>query len=144
MLLALVLLVAVAVGGLWLWGRPRAHVAMPTAATSPENVVRSYVRALDARDFATSNALGPYGDDHWWSLRAPTITGIKVQSVRAMSAQDRSYSRAKEWKQGVEVDTSANFADWGGIDDGHDQPWNYILVRNSSTDPWRILDWGRS
>ncbi len=145
-LLTVVLVVAVAVGGLWLWGRPRSHVAMPTAASSPEQVVRAYVTALDARDFDTSNALQPQGGlagDHWWSVQAPTISNLKVISVRAESDADRANGAGHGYRQAVDVNTTADFTNWGGMDDGRGQPWTYILVRNSASERWRIADWGR-
>ena len=81
-LLVAVLVVVMLAAGVWLWRGPRANLSMPGPAASPVAVVRTYVTALDERDFAVSNALQPYGgDSHWWSFDAPTIERLSITGI---------------------------------------------------------------
>jgi hypothetical protein len=77
------------------------------------------VRALDERDFSTSNAIQPYGgDDHWWDFEAPTIRHLRITGAGTVGPASRLDAGASRWKQGVEVDTTATFHNFGGMSDG--------------------------
>jgi hypothetical protein len=116
---------------------------MPDSRATPVAVVRAYVRALDERDFSTSNAIQPYGgDNRWWELEAPTIRHLHITSAGTVGPASRLDIGASHWKQGVEVDTTATFHNFSGMRDGS-APWSYELVRDSSEQPWKVLDWGQ-
>lgn len=127
------------------WSMPRGSVALPGPATSPTDVVRAYVRALDARDYTTSNSIqtmGPDLEQHGW-FGGPTITHLKITGAAPVATgADFPDSRVTRYRQVAVVDTDAVFHDWSGMQDGR-QPWSYYLVRSSSTQPWRIADWGQ-
>ncbi|WP_344151697.1 hypothetical protein [Nocardioides koreensis] len=61
--LALVLVLGVLAAGLWLWARPRQDVAPPGPDATPIQVVATYLQAINARDFKTSNQI-PLPEDH--------------------------------------------------------------------------------
>lgn len=137
-LLGAVLLVVALVAGGWLWLGPRANLSLPGPAASPVAVVRTYVTALDERDFAVSNALQPYGSDsHWWSFEPPTVRNLSITGVHIYR-----HGQSARWRQTAYVSTTAVFADWSGMRDGR-AGWGYYLARNSDTRPWRIVDWGQ-
>lgn len=152
MLLAIALIVAVPIGALWLWGRPRAHLALPTAATPPAEVVRTYARAMNARDFGACKHMGvgdagdPVAD--WSTLHGPQILDLKIDGVsRVMSgpkAAKRQYDRGlKRWNEVVEVDTTETLKNFDGTPDpepGH--VFSFVLVRHDASQPWRIYSAG--
>lgn len=142
--LAVLVALAGVAAALWIPIRPRASVAMPTPRTTPDAVVRTYVQALDGRDFSTSNALQPYGNNnHWWTLSPPRITNLRITHTGHVEPGSQlGVAGSGRWKQGVEVDTTAILHNWSGMDNGP-APWGYYLVRGNNKQPWRILDWGQ-
>jgi len=147
-LLALALVVAVPIGGLWLWGRPRANITMPTAATSPAEVVRTYARAMNARDFSACKhmGVGDAGDPaaDWSTLQGPQMLDLKIERVgRVMSGRQAAKQQddrdLKGWDQVVEVQTSETLKNFDGTSDpepGH--AFSFELVRHDTSQPWRI------
>lgn len=139
--------VALGAGGLWFWAMPHDSVRVPVPGpdSSPTQVVRTYVRALDARDYSTSNAiqmLGPAVENHGLT-GGPKITHLKIIRATPVTAGAAfPDSRLTSWKQVAEVDTQADFHDWGGMQDGPNG-WSYYLVRNTDSQRWRIADWGQ-
>jgi len=54
--------------GIWLWARPRDDVSPPTSDSTPLEVVTTYLDAINARDFETSNKIPlPEHHDGLWS-----------------------------------------------------------------------------
>ncbi|TWP37221.1 hypothetical protein [Leekyejoonella antrihumi] len=142
LLLAVLVVIVVPVGGLWLWGRPRAHVPLPTARASPVDVVKMYVRAMNDRDFSVCTRMQVSdGQDigaGWASLPAPNITNLRIGDVHAMTPGLRS------WNESVVVDTTATLNNFEGFHNSQpDQPWSFELVRHDSSKPWRIIDQGQ-
>ncbi|MDQ2849292.1 hypothetical protein V3G39_10340 [Dermatophilaceae bacterium Sec6.4] len=150
--LAVVLTVAVSIGGLWLWGKPRSSHVMPTAQTSPVDVVMTYVRALNDRDFAASVRMGAdsRGDisADWFTVHAPNMTNVTIDHVDAVMPGPRaatylSNSELAGWEQTVHVDTTVTLNNFEGFHGPEtDQPWSYELVRHNNSKPWRIFDQG--
>lgn len=146
-LLTVVLVVGIPVGGLWLWGKPRAHVALPTAA-APADVVRSYARAMNARDYDACKRMGVDGAGeqfaHWWTPHGPQIRDLKIIGVgRVMSGLQASDPWSdpslRGWEQAVDVQTSETLVNFDGTPDpepGH--AFTFTLVRHDSSQPWRI------
>ena len=150
---AIVLVLVVPVGGLWLWGKPRAHVPFPTARASPAVVVQTYVRAMNDRDFDTCAHMeldsdGGFGAG-WASLHAPNMQGLTINRVDPVvpgrrAAKDQYNSDLTAWEQTVEVDTTATLNNFQGVHASMpDQPWSFELVRHDSSQPWRIFDQGQ-
>jgi len=139
--------------GLWLWGRPRADIAMPQATTSPADLVRTYVQALNSRDFSACRQMGVDNETGigatWATVHAPNVTALSIDHVTRVipglrGATAQSDPRLRGWEQTVEVDTTAtmhNFDGFHGVEAG--QPWSYELVRHDGSEPWRILDQGQ-
>lgn len=145
------LAIAVVLGclGLWLWGKPRAEVTVPPPSTSPAEFIRTYAHALNERDFKAAHTMYPTGpEDHWWELHTPHITDLEIVRVSPVTPGAHCRSQvATAWKQCVQVDTTATFQNWKGMDDA-DKPtkmgWTYYLVRTSNATQWRIIDWAKS
>lgn len=148
---ALAIVVALAALGYWLWGKPRATVPLPSASTSPTEFVHTFARALNDRDYKTAKSMvirGRVGiKADWWDLHGPRITDIKVTKQWPVTSGAQCGSRiAAKWKQCAQVDTKATFHHWEGLTQGGEPkrvPWSYFLVRNSDSERWHILDWGR-
>ncbi len=64
--LAVVLCVAVLI-----WSAPRAQVPVPGPQATPEQVVRAYVAAVNARDFTTANAIDARPDSDLGQFSRP-------------------------------------------------------------------------
>lgn len=106
--------------------------------------MRAYVDALDARDFATSNAMTAAGLDsqyHWWS-RPGSMTDLRIVSAHVI--QDMSAYRHTSLfghRYGAEVETSVIF-NGGDLPQGR-QPWSFYLARQNKSQPWTIIDMGQ-
>lgn len=140
-------LTTAALCGLLLWGAgilnvPTQHVAMPPANASPEEVVRVYLAAQNAGDVGTMNAM--VVDDHMRHSRSAgrwVVTDIDISPAMAEGLQG---TRAEGWTQAVHVDVSffTRRAPDITIQQGVRQPWGYLLVRNTDSERWRIIDQG--
>jgi hypothetical protein len=149
--LGLAIIVLAGVLGLWLWGKPRETVARPDADTPPAGVVRTFAKALNDRDFNAAKA-AVVGDRvgvdaGWWSLHGPRVEDLRIIRTGPVTtgAQCATEAAAK-WKKCVQVDTEATFRHVKGMTEGSKpdhEPWSYYLVRNKSSQTWRILDWGK-
>lgn len=140
-------LAALVVGAGWLWLRPKAHVALPGPSATPGQVVRAYVNALDARDFATSNAMTSAHLDihnHWWS-RPGTIDDLHVSRAHLIGHLSLAYrdslASVEDDRYAADVDTSVVFH--GGDWPQGRQPWSFLLVRQHKDQPWTVLDMGQ-
>ena len=138
--LAVLLVVAV---GLWLRSTgPTERVPLPPVGASPEQVVGTYLEAMNAGDVDTINALvvSDYlqrsrSDSRW------TVTDITIHSAQPESLTN---SAAEGWSQAVNVPVTfrTTHAPDISIPDDEEMYWGYLLVRNKDTDPWRIIDQG--
>ncbi|TWP37435.1 hypothetical protein [Leekyejoonella antrihumi] len=148
----LVAVVLIPTGALWLWGRPREHVSLPTADTKPAEVVRKYVRALNERDYDACKRLGigdggdPYAS--WYTLHGPQVRDLRIERVSRSAAGPAAArynydSGLRPWHQVVivsTIQTQVNFTGSGEVNAGNS--WSYELVRQASTQPWRIYSAG--
>ncbi|UIJ35622.1 DUF4829 domain-containing protein [Allobranchiibius sp. GilTou73] len=125
---------------------PHKTVALPVTTASPTDVLNTYVRAINDRDYSTANALllgGTGLENHGW-FDAPSIKHLKVTHVTGpySGARDPT-SSVTDYKQVVEVDTEAHFDHWPGGNDGQ-KMWSYYLARNANTQPWRVVAQGQA
>ena len=132
-------------GAGWFLGTRHGSVQLPSAQSSPTDVVRAYVRAVDVRGIATANAIqmvGPPDEDQGW-YHSPSITNLTIEHTPPVSAGSTwPGTRMTGYRQVSEVDTTATFRHWDGMQDGR-TAWSYYLVRNADTERWRIADWGQ-
>jgi hypothetical protein len=126
--------VAVAGGG-WLWeNQPKYDVPVPPGNAGPDDVVRAYVRALDAHDGATARALST--SDHRAVTRSwlADTSGMKALSVSAPVTEGSRVQVA------VVFDLHQHWwTDDPSMRPGH-HTWNYILVHREGR--WLIQDEG--
>lgn len=152
-IVGLCLAVAVLCGvlGLWLWGKPRTTVPVPTSGDSPAKVVRTFAKALNDRDYSVAKSIvvgDQVGvDSQWWSLHGPRVEDLQIiRTDSAISGAGCHRPTASSWRTCVEVHTVATLKHVKGAQEsaepGHER-WTYYLVRNDSSQRWRILDWDK-
>ena len=149
--LGLAIIVLAGVLGLWLWGKPRETVALPSSSASPASVVRTFAKALNDRDFSAAKKVvigDRVGvDAGWWSLHGPRVDDLRILRTGPVTSGAQCESKAAaRWKKCVQVDTEATFKHVKGLTKGskpHHEAWSYFLVRNDPSRSWRILDWGK-
>lgn len=138
--------VAVATAGAGFVHAPHTTVALPGAQASPATVIRTYVRAINDRDYSTANAIqlrGPRIEDHGW-FDAPSIRHLNVTHVTPVySGKDVPSSSVTSFKQVVEVDIRGQFHHWDDGLPGGDHMVSYYLGRNTDAQRWRIVDEGQ-
>jgi hypothetical protein len=78
---------AVTGGGWWWWNTPRYDVPMPSATAGPGDVVRAYMRALDAHDGATAWALSTSSHRAVTGSWLADTSGMKALKVSAPIAE---------------------------------------------------------
>ena len=149
--LGLAIVVLLGVLGLWLWGKPRTSVPLPSAHTTPAAVVETFAKALNDRDFPAAknmvvgNKVGV--DAGWWDLHGPRIEQLQIiRTGPVKSGAACGPKIAAAWRQCVVVETLSTFRHVKSLATGDDprrESWSYFLVRNNSSDRWRILDWGK-
>lgn len=133
----------VAVGTAGVLTAPTAHVRVPAATASPEQVVRTYLAASSAHDVATMNALSA-GDRFQRASRfRPTWMVSKVRTF-APTADGGPGSAWTGWHQVVNVSVDMFVLKGHDLNFPDHTPatWGYILARQSDRDPWRIIDQG--
>ncbi len=118
------------------------------ASTSPEDVVRTYLGALQEGDEAAAAALTtqPYSGRDAWAADPPTIEDVEVSGAITQAAAGAhgavGESHAQEHAQAVLVPVTFELR--GADTSMPDGPtaWGYILVRDGGTEAWRIADAG--
>lgn len=120
-------------------------------SASPEEVVHSFIEAIDAGDEEVGRML--VADDRWSRLqpwfrssltgRHPQISDLVIRDVTAFtSSMPAAGTAAEGYRQGVSV--GVTFTLTNADESMHDGPttWGYVLGRNSDDDGWRIIDNG--
>jgi hypothetical protein len=129
-----VAVVAVAGGGWWWESTPRYDVPVPPAGAGPGDVVRAYMRALDAHDGATARALSAPGHRGVTGTWLAATCGMKALEVSAPIAEG----------SGVQVAVAFDLHQHWWTDDPSVRPgrhdWSYLLVRQQGR--WLIQDEG--
>jgi hypothetical protein len=147
--LAVAVLVAAVLGAVYLLGYrlnvQTGSVPVPSAAASPDDVVRSYVEAYNHRDFDTTKAIYPSGQSAFSRYRAMgTMRDLRIIQSRATPEADLSGTS----KAGYSYDRVEVTVDYSGLtgsglayDDGPNG-WTYWLERSTASEPWTITDHG--
>ena len=118
------------------------------ACTCPEDVVRTYLRALQEGDQAAAAALTsrPCSGRGAWAADPPSIEDVEVCGAITQPAAGAhgavGESHAQEHAQAVLVPVTFELrgADTS-VPDGP-SAWGYLLVRDGDTEAWRIADAG--
>ncbi len=118
------------------------------ASTSPEDVVRTYLGALQEGDEAAAAALTtqPYSGRDAWAADPPTIEDVEVSEAITQPAAGADgavgESHAQEHAQAVLVPVTFELR--GADTSMPDGPtaWGYTVVRDGDTEAWRIADAG--
>lgn len=137
--LRLLLLVAVLVCS-GATGCSREGIELPPPDATPEEVVRAYIDAVNARDCRSLKALSvpavstrvQCGDD-------VTLTNIRIGEAREDGCCGMSESFAQSRNVPVVFDRRGVGM---GTADQSDVAWAYILVRDDDDQPWRVVDQG--
>jgi hypothetical protein len=122
---------------------------LPASAT-PEEVIRAFVAAENARDKTTALSFvtprhaesmlrsqgGPFGDSGPFGLRrGKPITDLRLDPPDSEYPRSGGGSMADGWQQAVLVRATYQR-------DGTRTLWGYLLVRNTTTERWTIADEG--
>ncbi len=121
-------------------------VAAPTAAASPEDVVRAYVEAYNDRDFATMTAIYSSGQAAFSRFRAMgTMHHLQVITSRVATDDDLAGTFPKAGHSYYRVEVRFDYTGLTGSDlTAQDGPSGstYWLERSSIDEPWTITDQG--
>lgn len=98
------------------WAAPRGHVTEPGPRATPSEVARAYARAIDARDFATANAIDGRPGQHLGRYSRPG----RVDDVHVLKV----FRDGRDW----DVIFSADFRGGDATLRGR-QVWGYLLER---------------
>jgi hypothetical protein len=127
--LAPVAVAAALIVGAFFWSAPREDVAAPGPGATPEQVVRAYIDAVNARDFDTANTIDARQGEDLGRFSQP------------MEAHDVEMGDTVTVGSEAHVIFTADFgAGDGTVEDG---PWGYYLERGGDG-LWRITDAGVS
>jgi len=119
------------------WAPARQDVADPPPDASAQQVVSSYLAAVNARDFSTANRLTLSSVLQFGRLdRAPSFSQIQVGQPR--QDDDGSATLGTGFRESVFV--PVEFV--RNAETATPTPWGYRLVRTSADAPWRIIDNG--
>ena len=124
-----VVLVVVVCVAVLVWSAPRTQVPAPGPQATPQQVVRAYVAAINARDFSTANAIDARPDSDLGQFSRPG----RMNDLTTVSVSRESNRTHVVFK--------ADFSGGdGSIPDGR-QSWGYVLERGHDG-RWVIVDEG--
>ena len=144
------LLVGVAVVAVALWSfatlRMTEDVPDPTASSSPEEVVRTYLRAIDARDFETANRLIADPDQRLgrWDrpVRWSGLRDVRLIDEKAAMAGSGGQSTSDEYAQAWIVSFTGRSEGGDSSLPDEERGWGFIVGRQSDAEVWQIIDQG--
>lgn len=121
-------------------------VAVPTAAASPEEVVRVYIEAYNHRDFATMTTIYPSQQGAFSRFRAMgTMHHLRIVSSRVATEDDLAGTFPKAGHSYHRVEVTFDYTGLTGSDltyqDGPSGS-TYWLERSSTDQAWTITDQG--
>ena len=126
--------------------RQNRDIAIPPDDASPEEVVRTYLGAVDAHDCDTAADLWKsQSAASTWCDDVASLAKVKVgeafpdDPASRTSGPDQEVVKVTVWfdlhRRPLDLDVST--------DDGY-RVWGYRLERDDPSDPWRIVDQGVS
>jgi hypothetical protein len=121
-------------------------VAAPSASTSPDQVVRTYVQAFNQRDRRTMDAIYPSGHQFNRFRAMGTMRDLQITSSKPMSDGYRHGGATEGHRDGYAVGIQLNFTDLDpdlAAIQGN-TGWTYFLVRDADDQPWTIVDHGNA
>jgi len=121
-------------------------VAAPTAAASPEDVVRAYVEAYNHRDFATMTTIYPSGQLAFSRFRAMgTMHHLQIVESRVAADNDLAGTFPKAGHSYYRVEVRFDYVGLTGSDLAYENGPSvstYWLERSSTDELWTITDQG--
>ena len=112
-----------------------------SASTTPQDVVRSYLGALQERDESAAASLttGPCATGNAWAADPPRIEDVEVSPAVPESTTGTA---GEGYAEAVFVPVTFDLH--GADETMPDGPtsWGYVLVRDSGAEPWRIAGAG--
>lgn len=126
--------------------RQSGDIAVPPDDATPEQVVTTYLDALNAHDCATAEAVWTTDAKRGATMWCEDVASLKDIDVSAHVMERPRWSGTSPTKEVARVPVSFNldwrlFHDHGSLDEG-DTAWGYLLVRDSPDSPWRIFSDG--
>lgn len=111
-----------------------ARVATPAPAASPEDVVRAYVAAVNAKDCSTAKELAPGSAGQWCGH-------VRLDDLQVTGTSDEAHEGdpSRQVKH-VSVQFTLHGGD-GSMGEGRNG-WGYLLDRTGPDGAWRIDDQG--
>ncbi len=136
--LALAALMASVLGLAGLAGCSRERVPLPAADASPQDVIGAYIKAINAKDCDSLEALSDPGN----SVN-PWCSGITVTDVTlGAAAPDTCCGPGNEHAHVINVAATIHTRDGDSSMPDGEHAWGYLLVRDHDTDRWRVGDQG--
>lgn len=125
---------------------PTTRVAVPTARATPDDVVRAYVAAYDARDLATVRAIDPGGGAVSRFRVMGSFSDLVLEDTRWDDRTSLGAPAGADPDRGrvyVPVTMTAHGMDTAelGFSDGP-MLWGFFLERSGRSEPWVVVDQG--
>ena len=119
----------------WWFGGFPSSVAPPEADAAPQDVVETYLEALDGHDCERAEGLWVDKDAHTWCGDVASITSWEIEPASSAAAASEyavvQVSFDLDWRP---------FHDDGSVGEG-DLTWSYTLTRPTGG-PWRLYSEG--
>jgi hypothetical protein len=146
---ALLLAGVVAVAVLLAPPRQTSTVAAPPGDATPEQVVATYIDALNAHDCTTAQALtapgfGPSTSVAFWCHEFASLTDVVIHDHYVDDPRANGRTDVPGETVGVGVSFTVHSRPLHvnpAMPDGPN-PWGYLLTRADANSPWRIYDQG--
>ena len=121
-------------------------VAVPAAAATPEDVVRTYVEAYNHRDFATMAAAYPNGQAAFSRFRAMgTMRHLQIVESRVATEGDLAGTFPQSGYSYYRAQVTLVYTGLTGSDLAYQNGpngWDYWLERSAADKSWTITDQG--
>lgn len=140
------IVLALACVALYLRVGPSDDVPDPTAGSTPEEVVQTYVDAMRARDRSTMHTIllrDEYLMPTWTDSFLGHDRALEDVTITPHREWSRPGTQAQHHRHAVYVPVEMSWSRETGRY-GHPLPttWGYVLVRDSTDEPWAIIDMG--
>jgi hypothetical protein len=130
--------------------RQTGTVAVPTAAASPEDVVRAFARAQDVHDEVAERAMSApvyLGLDGSASWDVAHFRLVRITLVRRSPPEERAgrMPEIRDARQVVEVSTVLDLTPTWSVLPADGELWrdpDFTMVRNSDDEMWKVAEVG--